>query len=189
MRGQREYFLKTSRLGFGHWTPEDLPLAQALWGDPEVTRFLSLKGIFTEEDIRRRLEREIALMRDYKVQYWPVFLLENGDHVGCGGLQPYRLETQIYELGFHLHRAYWGRGMAEEAARAVIRFAFDSLGLETLFAGHHPENAASRRVLEKLGFQYAGEDVYPPSGVMEPTYFLRRITEDMGATKTLLTAE
>ena len=173
MRGARDYFLKTERLGFGHWSREDLPLAQGLWGDPEVARFLG--GPFTEEQIRQRLERHMALLRDYNVQYWPIFLLETGDHVGCGGLQPYRIEEQIYELGFHLHRAYWGRGLAEEAARAVIRFAFESLGLKTLFAGHHPENTASRRVLGKLGFQYAGEDVYPPSGIMEPTYFLRRI--------------
>ena len=173
MSGAREYFLKTERLGFSYWSSEDLPLARQLWGDPEVARFLG--GPFTDEQIRQRLERHMALLRDYKVQYWPIFLLETGDHVGCGGLQPYRIEEQIYELGFHLHRAYWGRGLAEEAARAVIRFAFESLELKTLFAGHHPENAASRRVLEKLGFQYAGEDVYPPSGVMEPTYFLRRI--------------
>ena len=173
MGSAREYFLKTERLGFGHWSSEDLPLAQGLWGDPQVARFLG--GPFTEEQIRQRLERHMAFLRDYKVQYWPFFLLETGDHVGCSGLQPYRMDEGIYELGFHLHRAYWGRGMAEEAARAVIRFAFESLGLKTLFAGHHPENAASRRVLAKLGFQYAGEEVYPPSGVLEPSYFLRRI--------------
>ncbi len=173
MSGAREYFLKTERLGFGYWTSEDLPLAQQLWGDPDVARFIG--GPFTNEQIRQRLERHLAYLRDYGVQYWPIFLLETGEHVGCGGLQPYRMEEQIYELGFHLHRAYWGRGMAEEAAGAVIRFAFESLGLKTLFAGHHPDNAASRRVLEKLGFQYTGEEVYPPSGMLEPTYFLRRI--------------
>ena len=173
MSAARQYFLKTERLGFGYWASSDLALAQGLWGDPEVARFLG--GPFTDGQIRQRLERHMAFLRDYNVQYWPIFLLETGDHVGCGGLQPYRMDEGIYELGFHLRRAYWGRGMAEEAARAVIRFAFESLGLETLFAGHHPENAASRRVLGKLGFQYAGEEVYPPSGVMEPTYFLRRI--------------
>ncbi len=115
MSGAREYFLKTERLGFSHWATSDLPLAQGLWGDPEVARFLG--GPFTDEQIRQRLERHMALLRDYSVQYWPIFLLETGDHVGCGGLQPYRIEEQIYELGFHLHRAYWGRGLAEEAAR------------------------------------------------------------------------
>ena len=173
MSGAREYFLRTERLGFSYWASDDFALAQQLWGDSEVTRFIG--GPFTEEQIRKRLERHMALLRDYNVQYWPIFLLETGDHVGCGGLQPYRMDEQIYELGFHLHRAYWGRGLAEEAARAVIGYAFESLGLETLFAGHHPENAASRKVLQKLGFQYTGEDVYPLSGVMEPTYLLRRI--------------
>ena len=173
MPGGREYFLKTERLGFSYWSSEDLPLARQLWGDPEVTRFLG--GPFTEEQIRQRLERHLALLRDYRVQYWPIFLLETGDHVGCGGLQPYRIAERIFELGFHLRHAYWGRGLAEEAARAAIRYAFESLGLETLFAGHDPENAASRRVLEKLGFQYAGEEVYPPSGMLEPAYFLDKL--------------
>ena len=172
MPEQREYFLKSERLGFSHWLRSDIGLAQGLWRDPEVNRFLA--GSFTEEQIGKRLEREIGLMRDYNVQYWPIFLLETGDHVGCGGLQPYRPEEQIYELGFHLRRAYWRRGIAEEAARAVIAFAFESLGIQTLFAGHHPENGASRRILEKLGFRYAGEEIYAGSGLLEPTYLLKR---------------
>jgi RimJ/RimL family protein N-acetyltransferase len=173
----RDYFLKSERIGFSNWSNSDLPLAQGLWGDAEVTRFLG--GPFTEEQIRQRLEREIGLMRDYKVQYWPIFLRETGDHVGCGGLQPYRMEEQLYELGFHLRRPYWGRGIAEEAARTVIRYAFESLGLKALFAGHHPENAASRRILKKLGFRYTGEEIYPPSGMKEPAYLLTRETAEI----------
>jgi ribosomal-protein-alanine N-acetyltransferase len=76
----------------------------------------------------------------YKVQYWPLFLLENNDPVGCVGLRPYTKEGRVLELGFHLRPNYWGQGLAHEAANAVITFAFETLDIPSLFAGHHPAN-------------------------------------------------
>jgi len=113
-------------------------------------------------------------MREFKVQYWPMFFLRTGEHVGCGGLRPYKVEEDILELGFHLLPNYWGEGLAIEAARGIITYAFDSLGAKALFAGHHPENAASRRVLEKLGFARTHEELYPPTGLLHPSYLLTR---------------
>lgn len=168
----RPYFLKTARLGFGHWTLDDLPLANALWGDAEVTRLIG--GPFSQEQVKARLAREIDTMPSAGVQYWPMFRLADGDFVGCGGLRPYKPEAQILELGFHLLPAYWGKGLAVEAGRAVIDFAFDVRHATALFAGHHPANAASRRVLEKLGFRFTHEEFYPPTGLMHPSYLLSR---------------
>jgi RimJ/RimL family protein N-acetyltransferase len=113
-------------------------------------------------------------MAAYKVQYWPIFLLEDGQHVGCAGLRPYRLDEPIYEVGFHLRPAYWGRGLAEEAGRAAAAFAFETLGAKALFAGHHPANQASRHVLNKLGFRFTHEELYLPTGLLHPSYLLRR---------------
>lgn len=171
MSRSRIYFLTTDRLGFDHWSAGDLPLANALWGDPKVTALIG--GPFTEDDVEARLAREIDLLRTYSVQYWPIFLLENDEHVGCAGLRPYRMEEKVYELGFHLRWEYWGRGLAVEAARAVIGFAFDTIGAKALFAGHHPQNSASQRVLAKLGFQLTHEEFYPPTGLQHPSYLLR----------------
>jgi [ribosomal protein S5]-alanine N-acetyltransferase len=170
MNHSRPYFLKSARLGFSQWSAEDLPLATALWGDPQVTRFFG--GPFSQEKIRERLAREINLMSSHNVQYWPIFLLPSGAHVGCAGLQPYKLDEKIYELGVHLLPVYWGQGFAVEASKAIIAFAFESLGARSLVAGHHPENDASRRVLKKLGFRYEGEQFYAPTGLMEPAYLL-----------------
>ena len=170
MKHSHSYFLKSARLGFSHWAAEDLPLAISLWGDPEVTRFMG--GPFSHEKIREKLAREIALMSAYNVQYWPIYLLASGKHVGCVGLQPYKLDEKIYELGAHLLPAYWGQGFAVEAGKAIITFAFESLGASSLFAGHHPENHASCSVLKELGFQYTGKKLYAPTGLMEPAYLL-----------------
>ncbi len=113
-------------------------------------------------------------MNACKVQYWPVFLLETYEHAGCAGLRPYRLDGQIYELGFHLRPEFWGRGLAQEAGRAVISYAFEKLRAEALFAGHDPANSASMRVLIKLGFEFTHEEFYPPTGLKHPSYLLRR---------------
>lgn len=168
-----EYFLKSARLGFRHWTEADLPLAEALWGDPEVSRLIG--GPFTPEMIQSRLQKEIAQMQMTGLQYWPIFLLEGNEHVGCTGLRPYRRQERIYELGFHLRPALWGQGLAGEAARAVIAHAFGTLGAQALFAGHHPSNNASRRLLLKLGFVLTGEELYPPTGTMNLAYLLQKV--------------
>jgi ribosomal-protein-alanine N-acetyltransferase len=165
------YFLKTARLGFRRWSPEDLPLAVALWADQEVTRLIG--GPFSEEQIHHRLDQEIAFLRAEGVQYWPVFLLAGDDFAGCCGLRPYGREAKIRELGFHFRPTQWGKGLASEAAGAVIQYAEESLGLEGLFAGHHPENLASRRVLQKLRFRFTHEELYPPTGKMHSCYFLK----------------
>jgi ribosomal-protein-alanine N-acetyltransferase len=103
-----------------------------------------------------------------------MFLLADDDFAGCAGLRPYKPEEQIYELGFHLRTTHWRKGLAEEAARAIITFAFDTLGARALFAGHHPDNAASRRILEKLGFRFTHEEFYPPTGLKHRSYLLAR---------------
>ena len=164
------YFLTTARLGFRHWLPEDLPLAMALWADSEVTALIG--GPFSGEQVQARLEREIASQESAGFQYWPIFLLEDGQHAGCAGLRPYRPDEGIYELGFHLRRSQWGRGLAEESGRAVITFALEQIGVRALFAGHHPHNLASRRVLEKLGFKFTHEELYQPTGLLHPSYLL-----------------
>jgi RimJ/RimL family protein N-acetyltransferase len=166
------YFLTTRRLGFRQWTADDLPLAIGLWGDPQVTRFIVAGGQLTEAQIRDRLSREIGTADTHNVQYWPAFLLDDGEHVACAGLRPYQLADRIYEFGIYLRPQYWGRGYATEAARAVIGHAFDKLGVSALFAGHHPGNDASRRLLTGLGFRFTHEQFYPPTGLMHPSYLL-----------------
>jgi RimJ/RimL family protein N-acetyltransferase len=150
----------------------DLPLALALWGDVRVTGFIG--GPFSHGEIVAKLEGEIASSSAQGVQYWPLFLLRNDAHVGCAGLRPYRLDDHVYELGFHLRPLYWGRGLAAEAGQAIIALAFQRLGATALFAGHHPANAVSRRLLEKLGFAFTHEEFYAPTGLKHPFYLLKR---------------
>lgn len=164
------YFLRSARLGFREWTESDLELANALWGDPEVTRLIG--GPFTGEQVRQRLWREIEAQRALGIQYWPIFQLATDENVGCCGLRPYELDRRIYELGFHILRSQWRKGYAREAAAAAMAYAFDSLKMAGLFAGHHPANQVSRRLLLQLGFRFARTEYYAPTGLDHPSYIL-----------------
>jgi RimJ/RimL family protein N-acetyltransferase len=169
---EMRYFLESARLGFRTWSEDDLPLALELWTDGRVTGFFG--GPYSEEQVEARLAKEMACQRESGMQYWPMFLLEDGRHVGVCGLRPWHVEERIPELGFHLRPEFWRSGLGFEAAKAVIEYGFARLGAKAIFAGHHPENLASRNLLLKLGFRYAGEEVYPASGMLEPTYLLAK---------------
>lgn len=168
------YFLTTPRLGFRLWSKDDdTSRAAALWCDPQVLRYIDARDALTPAEAEERLSSEIALQRDHGVQYWPIFLRETGQHVGCCGLHPKSdgEEAEAY-FGVHLRAEFWGAGLAAEAGRAVVAYAFRSLGKKRLFAGHNPENNASRTMLRKLGFVYVEDEFYPPTGLMHPSYVM-----------------
>jgi RimJ/RimL family protein N-acetyltransferase len=88
-----------------------------------------------------------------------VFLITLRDEtiVGACGLL---MHEQMPELGFWLGVPHWGQGYATEALHAVIDYAFTDLAYESLQAGARVTNPASRRVLEKCGFQWTGVGLY-----------------------------
>lgn len=89
-----------------------------------------------------------------------VFLISapGGGIIGCCGIA--KLDGETPEIGYWLGVQFWGKGYATEAARAVIDHAFGELGYDTLLAGARVSNPASRRVLEKCGFQWTGVGLY-----------------------------
>lgn len=166
---ERTFFLTTARTGFSTWRPDDRPLAHLLWGNPRVGRYICKAGRFTPEEVDARFRQELDNLEQYQVQYWPVFSLETGELIGCCGMRPH---DGAYNLGFQLRPEYWGQGYATECGRAAVDYAFRALHIQKLVAGHHPDNAGSRKVLEKLGFTYTGDELYPPTGLMHPGYVL-----------------
>ncbi|MBF0548423.1 MAG: GNAT family N-acetyltransferase [Candidatus Riflebacteria bacterium] len=163
-------FLSSARVGFRKWTSKDLKFAFTLWQDSEVTKYIG--GPFDENEIRLKIEREIACEEAYNMQYWPVFSIENGEFLGCGGLRPYKIENKIYEIGIHLMKNCWGKGYGNEIAQCVIQYGFSVLNASAIFAGHNPKNEASRGMLTKLRFKYSHDEFYAPTGLMHPSYFL-----------------
>lgn len=83
--------------------------------------------------------------------------LRDGTIIGACGIRP---ADETPELGYWLGVPYWSKGYATEALHAVIDYAFTDLGHTALQAGARVTNPASRRVLEKCGFQWTGVGLY-----------------------------
>jgi [ribosomal protein S5]-alanine N-acetyltransferase len=128
---------------------------QAVFGDPEVMRF-SGGGVRTAEGTLERVRGLIEHQERHGFSKWGVRERASGQLVGDCGIQLLEGGPDV-ELGFHLRPSVWGRGYATEAARACLDAAFAGLGLDEVIAIVAPGNAASVRVLEKIGMRPAGE--------------------------------
>ena len=77
-----------------------------------------------------------------------------GEVIGWAGIGPWEPDPSEVELFYGISREYWGKGFATEAARAVMQYAFGTIGLKRLVAVADPVNAGSVRVLEKIGMKF-----------------------------------
>ncbi|MCB9760428.1 MAG: GNAT family N-acetyltransferase [Alphaproteobacteria bacterium] len=161
--------IRSERLALRPWRGDEVDDAWALWGDPAVTRRIA-RAPLTPAQVTARLEAERRCQAEHGVQYWRAET-HGGVFVGCAGLHPHP-DPDTFELGFHLVRSAWGQGYATELGAMVVRHAVAELGVPRLFAGHHPEHHASRRVLEKLGFRPIGAQYFEGTGLLHPSYEL-----------------
>jgi RimJ/RimL family protein N-acetyltransferase len=159
---------------FRKWSEKDFALALGLWGDARVTKYIYAQGKLSENEVRKRLDQEIANDKEYGIQYWPIFLQSTNEHIGCCGVRPYDPARKIDEIGFQIRADHWGCGFATEAAQEVINYAFTIRSVKGLFAGHNPHNIASRHLLKKLGFRYTHDEFYAPTGLDHPSYIMMR---------------
>lgn len=174
MKSRRTIVLESERLIFTTWDEEDHALAFALWGDHEVTRWISHSDVLSEEEVEARLAQEIEREKQEGVQHWALFQKDSDVFVGCCGLCTYEPDKNIYELGFLLTRDHWGQGYAQEAAQAVVGYAFEQLEVSALVAAHHPDDQAACHILIQLGFEHTDERRDQATGTMQPFYTLRK---------------
>jgi len=121
----------------------------ALWGDIQVTRFIG--GPFSEKEVQERLAREFVFMKEHGVQYWPVFLLGEGDFTGCCGLRPYRLEDGIYEPGIPLSTDALGQGICWGSIAGCNRARFQVAGCARVVRGPLPGKSFFQQGTGEIG--------------------------------------
>ena len=144
--------LETERLLIRPYREADIPELLPLIGTREVAATtLRIAHPYTEQDAWAFLE----LAKEPDKLWLAITLRADGRQIGGIGL---RIEPQHQhaELGYWLGVPYWGRGYATEAAREVLRYGFEDLGLHRIFASHFKHNPASGIILKKLGMQYEG---------------------------------
>ena len=128
---------------------------QAIWCDADVTRYLPCREPIPRDRMPALMLRAEQRWEEHGLGVWSVRYKQQGSLLGhCGLLIN---EPPHVELIYAFTRTAWGHGFATEAARCVTNYAFEQRDLKQLVALVFPENLASIRVLEKLGFIRAGE--------------------------------
>jgi ribosomal-protein-alanine N-acetyltransferase len=147
--------LRTPRLLLREVAPGDVEDVHAYAGDPEVCVHVQW-GPNTPEESRAWVEQEVAATADphRRERTWMVVLADRV--VGACSVTVTDAQHRRAETGYVVAREFWGRGIATEAAGAVLRWAFDELGVDRVEATCRPENVASARVLATIGMQQEG---------------------------------
>jgi len=151
--------IETSRLWLREVSLLDLDFMAAMLGDPEVMRFWPkpLTRQETEEEIRN-IQRKYA--KD-GCSFWLIVEKHSSQPVGQAGILMQTLNgNEEAELAYKIHRPFWRRGYAIEAARACLTCAFDVRGRNRVVARIRPENTPSMNLALKLGLRAEGRIVF-----------------------------
>ena len=140
--------LETPRLILRRLAPYDAPALHALFADPETMQYWSSLPHQTPAETEAWVAESIAA-------------IARGDAHDFAVLREGRLVGRVAfwmgnEIGFIFDRAVWGQGIAREAATALLRYGFETLGFGSVRADIDPDNKRSQALLERLGFRQTG---------------------------------
>lgn len=146
----------TERLIARRWTLEDVDAFMAVFGDPEMFRFMPGAAPETRDAALAGLERLLNRMAAWE-QMGSFAVLDRARDAIVGNvlLRPLEDGPRI-EVGYHIAKHWWGMGYATEIARGAVRYGFEQLGLNEIYGVVVPENVASKRVLQKAGLARIG---------------------------------
>ena len=147
--------LTTDRARLRQFTPADLCDLARIVADAEVMKYLGrVPGPMDSAETETFLHSMIAHWARHGFGRWAVEARDEARLIGCAGL---RSHEGTAELVYLLDRPFWGAGLATEIAEACLRYGFDGHNFERILAFARPANAASRRVLERVGMRDEGE--------------------------------
>jgi len=132
--------------------PEHVTAMHAMWTEPHVRKFLWDDVIITEAVAASVLTTSADDFLQRGFGLWGVFDRATNQLMGFCGLRA--SPEGVLELLYGLLPAWWGQGLATEAARAVLAYAFTTIGAREIMAATDPPNAASVRVMERLGMRF-----------------------------------
>ncbi|GAA2388711.1 GNAT family N-acetyltransferase [Streptomyces glaucosporus] len=159
--------IRTPRLVLRRWREEDVEPLAAVNADPEVMRWI---GDGSVRDVERTRAGVEEMEREWEAEGFGLFAVEvraTGELAGFAGLSVPRFLPEVMpavEAGWRLGKRFWGRGLAGEAAAAVLRFGFLECGLDRVVSIVQVGNDASERLVRRLGMRCERETVDPSCG-------------------------
>ena len=147
--------IKTERLTLRRFTPDDAQAMFDNWAsDERVTRYLTWTPHKSPELTRQLLEGWCAAYETPSTYKWAMEY--EGELMGNISVVRISENSEWAELGYCMGHAYWNRGLMTEAAKAVIDFLFEAVGVHRIAISHAVKNPASGRVAQKCGLTYEG---------------------------------
>lgn len=146
--------LETPRLLLRHLKIDDLDELYLLYRDPEIRRYFP-DGVLSYEDTKEELEWYLNGHPQYpELGLWATVHKETGKFVGRCGLLPWEIDGKLeIEIAYLLDKNFWHQGLATEAARGIMSYAFEKINLTRLICLIDPANAASQKVAERIGMK------------------------------------
>ncbi len=135
---------------------DDLADLLAVFADEETLRYWSHGPLQDLAAARTYFEGIDTGLRDRSLFQWAVTEPDEDRLIGTVTLVDWDRSHRRAEIGFILHPSRWRRGLASDAVRAALRFAFEAMDLHRVEADVDPENEASLRLLQRLGFREEG---------------------------------
>jgi [ribosomal protein S5]-alanine N-acetyltransferase len=151
--------LETTRMRLLAWQPDDWLLLRPIATDPQVMRYISDGQPWPDERIQEFVGRQISHFDKLGYCLWKLLLKESSEMIGFCGLQPLD-GTAETEIGWWLARAWWGRGLATEAARTALLDGFERAELQRIVAVAIAANRASLHVMAKMGMKHEREMIH-----------------------------
>ena len=148
-----DLLFETDRLSVRHFNVNDLDAFTTLCSDPQVMRYVGDGTLLSRAEVEHWIVvcQQKYVERGYGTS--AVFEKGTGRFIGyCGVVRA--PGNDFDELIYVYHVAAWGKGYATEAGRAMIDYVFQQSSLDQIYATIHPDNQASIKVVEKLGFQF-----------------------------------
>ncbi len=156
---ESETILVTNRLILQMWTRNDADALFEILQDAEVVRGIDDGNPFSFEKTLKFLETMEKSREENGFCRWKVVEKSSGEIVGSCGFGKLA-ETEEIELGYLLAQKHWGKGFATEAAGVCLKFGFEKLNFREIIALTDVRNFASQKVLEKIGFEKRGVEIY-----------------------------
>jgi ribosomal-protein-alanine N-acetyltransferase len=146
--------IETPRLRLRRFKPGDVDELHRVFADAGVRRFLLDDQIVSREWVADEIAASIARFEAGTAGLFCLLPKADDTLIGFCGFRPF-FEPPELQLIYGLLPAYWSKGFATEAARAMLKFGFEQLGFDRITASADAPNAASLRVLEKAGMTLA----------------------------------
>ncbi len=172
--------ISTTRLSLRKISQQDVDHFFEVFSNPQVMRYWSTPPLPDKAAASKQIAEIQALFARRQMLKWGIAFKDNDQLIGSVTLFQPDFTHRRVELGYALGRAYWGQGYMQEALRAVLNYAFETLNFHRIEADVDPRNDASVRTLERLGFQREGylRERWQVNGEIQDAYFYGLLRPD-----------